>query len=255
MFSEYQIVSLPFDGAPRRGAIEVPKEKGGDNMAEIISTVMESFANVLATMINWIPAIIAALIILLVGWFVGKLAGKIVGTILEKIGLGKAVDKTIIGGAIKSSGMTTAGFFEVLVRWFIYIIFIMAAINVLKIELLIEFMNKLVLYIPHLIAGIFLLIVGLILIDFIMDWLGAQLKSREVSQGDLIATILRALFTLVIIILALDQMLIDTSIIYTFLEPLAWGLGIGLAIAIGISVGWGCKDVVAEYMKEKLTKK
>jgi hypothetical protein len=224
-------------------------------MAEIISTVIESFAAAIGTMIKWIPAIIAALIILLIGWFAGKLAGKIVGTILEKIGLGKAVDKTIIGGAIKSSGMTTAGFFEVLVRWFIYIIFIIAAINVLKIELLIDFMNKLVLYIPHLIAGLILLIVGLILVDFVMDWIGAQLKSREVNQGDLIATILRALFSFVIIVLALDQMLIDTSIIYTFLEPLAWGLGIGLAIAIGIALGWGSKDVVAEYLKGKLSKK
>jgi hypothetical protein len=224
-------------------------------MAEIISTVMESFATVVGTMIKWIPAIIAALIILLIGWLVGKLAGKVIGTIIDKIGLGAALDKTIIGGAIKSSGITTAKFFDVLVRWFIYIIFIMAAINVLKIELLIDFMNKLVLYIPHLIAGLFLLIIGLILVDFLMDWIGKELKSREVNQGDLIATILRALFTLVIIVLALDQMLIDTSIIYTFLEPLAWGLGIGLAIAIGISVGWGSKDVVAEYMKEKLTKK
>jgi hypothetical protein len=224
-------------------------------MVEILSVIMESLATAVGTMIKWIPAIIAALIILLIGWIAGRLAGKIVSTIIEKIRLGAAVDKTAIGGAIKSSGMTTAGFFEVLVRWFIYIIFIMAAINVLKIELLIDFMNQLVLYIPHLIAGLFLLIVGLILVDFVMDWIGAQLKSREVSFGDLMAPILRALFSLVIIILALDQMLIDTTIIYTFLEPIAWGLGIGLATAIGISLGWGGKDIVAEYLKEKLTTK
>jgi hypothetical protein len=224
-------------------------------MVEILSVIMGSLATALGTMIKWIPAIIAALIILLIGWIAGKLAGKIVGTIIEKVRLGAAVDKTVIGGAIKSSGMTTAGFFEVLVRWFIYIIFIMAAINVLKIELLIDFMNQLVLYIPHLIAGLILLIIGLILVDFLMDWLGAQLKSREVAFGDLIVPILRALFTLLVVTLALDQMLIDTSIIYTFLEPIAWGLGIGLAIAIGISLGWGSKDIVAEYMKEKLIKK
>ena len=224
-------------------------------MAEIITTIMESFATAIGTMIEWIPAIVAALIILLIGWFAGKLVGKIVGTIIDKIGLGAAMDKTIIGDAVKSSGMTTAKFFDVLVRWFIYIIFIMAAINVLGIELLIDFMNQLVLYIPHLIAGLLLLVVGLILVDFLMDWLGAQLKTREVASGELIATILRALFTLLILTLALDQMLIDTQIIYTFLVPLAWGLGIGLAVAIGIALGWGSKDIVAEYLKEKLTKK
>ncbi|HDS45532.1 MAG TPA: hypothetical protein ENN68_05500 [Methanomicrobia archaeon] len=220
----------------------------------IIDTIMESFATAIGTMIEWIPAIVAALILLLIGWFVGKLAGKIVGTIIDKIGIGPALDKTIIGDAVKSSGITTAKLFDILVRWFIYIIFIMAAINVLKIELLIDFMNKLVLYIPHLIAGLLLLVIGLILVDFLMDWLGEQLKTREVGYGDIVVPILRALFTLLILTLALDQMLIDTSIIYTFLVPLAWGLGIGLAVALGIALGWGSKDIVADYLKEKLTK-
>ncbi|MGC9444503.1 MAG: mechanosensitive ion channel family protein [Candidatus Methanospirareceae archaeon] len=220
-------------------------------MVELIDTIMESFATAIGTMIEWIPAIIAAAIILLIGWFAGKFAGKIVGTIIDKIGLGPALDKTIIGDVVKSSGITTAKLFDILVRWFIYIIFIMAAINVLGIALLIDFMNKLVLYIPHLIAGILLLVVGLILVDFVMDWLEAQLKTREVGFGDIVVPILRALFTLLILTLALDQMLIDTEIIYTFLVPLAWGLGIGLAVALGIALGWGGKDIVADYLKDK----
>ena len=140
-----------------------------------------------------------------------------------------------------------------LVRWFIYVIFIMAAINVLNLPMLTNFMNQLVLYIPHLIAGIFVLIVGLVLVNFVMDWIGEQITSREVAFGDLIAPLLKALFSLLVVVLALDQMLIDTTIIYTFLVPLAWGLGIGIAIALGISLGWGTKEVVADYMKAKLT--
>jgi len=221
-------------------------------MVALVDVIMDSFATAIGTMIEWIPAIIAALIILLIGWFAGRIAGKIIGKIIEKVRLGDAVDKTVIGDAIKTSGMTTAGFFEVLVRWFIYIIFIMAAINVLNLPMLTDFMNQLVLYIPHLIAGIFVLIVGLVLVNFVMDWVGEQITSREVAFGDLISPILTALFSLLVVVLALDQMLIDTTIIYTFLVPLAWGLGIGLAIALGIALGWGIKDIVAEYMKEKL---
>ena len=219
----------------------------------IIDVIVESFGTAIGTMIEWIPAIVAALVILLIGWLAGRAAGKIVGKIIEKVRLGDAVDKTAIGDAIKSSGMTTAGFFEVLVRWFIYVIFIMAAINVLNLPMLTNFMNQLVVYIPHLIAGIFVLIVGLVLVDFVMDWVGEQLTTREVGFGDLIAPLLRALFSLLVVVLALDQMLIDTTIIYTFLVPLAWGLGIGIAIALGIALGWGTKEIVADYMKGKLT--
>jgi hypothetical protein len=232
------------------------KKIGGDNeKMAIVDVIVESFGTAIGSMIEWIPAIVGALIIFLIGWFAGRAAGKIIGKIVEKIRLGDAVDKTALGGAIKSSGMTTAGFFEVLVRWFIYVIFIMAAINVLNLPMLTNFMNQLVLYIPHLIAGIFVLVVGLVLVDFVMDWVGEQLTSREVGFGDLITPLLRALFSLLVLVLALDQMLIDTTILYTFLVPLAWGLGIGLAIALGIGLGWGTKDIVADYMKEKLTAK
>lgn len=221
-------------------------------MVMVVDVIRDSFANAVGTMIAWIPAIIAALIILLIGWFAGRAAGKIIAKIVDKVRIDDAVDKTIIGDTIKTSGMTTVGFFDVLMRWFVYLIFIMAAINVLDITMLTNFMNKLVLYIPHLIAGIFVLIVGLVLVNVVMNWVGEQLTTREVAFGDLVAPILKALFSLLVIVLALDQMLIDTTIIYTFLVPLAWGLGIGLAIALGISLGWGIKDIVADYMKEKL---
>jgi len=56
-----------------------------------------------------------------------------------------------------------------------------------------------------------------------------------------------------VIVLALDQLLIDTTIIYTFIVPLAWGIAAGIAIAMGISLGWGIKEIVAEYMRDKLT--
>ena len=218
----------------------------------IVEVVMESFGNALGTMVNFLPALIGALIVLLIGWLAGRAAGKIVGTIVDKTVIDDAVDKTIIGDSLKKSGMNTVGFFDALVRWFIYVVFIMAAINVLNLPMLTEFMNQLVLYIPHLIAGVVVLVVGLVLVDFLMDWVGGQLTSREVAFGDLIAPLLRALFSLLVVVLALDQMLIDTSILYTFLVPLAWGLGIGLAVALGIGLGWGTKDIVADYMKKRL---
>ncbi len=69
--------------------------------------------------------------------------------------------------------------------------------------------------------------------------MGRELASGGVASADLITTALRAFLSLVVIILALDQILIDTAIIYTFLTPIAWGLGVGLALAVGIGLGWG----------------
>jgi hypothetical protein len=219
----------------------------------LVEVMQTSFETAIGTMVSQLPGIIGAIIILLVGWIVGRAAGRILSRVLDKIGVDDAIDKTIIGDTIKKSGMTTVGCFDVLIRWFVYIIFIMAAVNVLNIPMLTDFMYQIGAYIPHLIAGVLMLVIGLILVNIIMGWVGGQLSSSEVAFADVITLILKALFSLLVIVLALDQLLIDTTIIYTFLVPLAWGLAAGIAIAMGISIGWGLKEIVAEYMRARLT--
>jgi hypothetical protein len=218
----------------------------------IVETIQTSFETAIGTMVGFLPEILAAIVILILGWIAGRIGGKVISRILDKMGVDDAVDKTIIGDTIKKSGMNTVGFFDALVRWFIYVIFVVAAVNVLGIQMLTEFMHQIALYIPHLIAGILVLVVGLVLVNIIMNWVDEQLASREVAYADIIAPVLKALFSLVVIVIALDQLQIDTSIIYIFLVPLAWGLAAGIAIAIGIALGWGLKDITAEYCKEKL---
>ena len=218
----------------------------------MIRTIQESFADAVGTIVGYIDEIIVVIAILIIGLFAGRILGKVVSKVLDKIGVDEAVDKTAIGDTIKKSGMTTVGVFGALVRWFIYLIFIMAAVNVLDIPMFTTLMHQVVLYVPHLILGIIVLVAGLIVADFVMDTIGEQLTAKEVEFADTITSVLRAIFYLVVIVFALDQLLIETTIIYTFLVPLAWGLAAGIAIAIGISLGWGAKDIVAEYIKEKL---
>ncbi|NQE46493.1 hypothetical protein C5S31_10770 [ANME-1 cluster archaeon GoMg2] len=221
----------------------------------MIETLQASFADAIGTMVVYIPNIIGAIIILIVGLFAGRILGKVVSRILDKVGVDDAVDKTAIGDTIKKSGITTVGFFDALIRWFIYLIFVMAAVNVLNIPMFSSLMQQVVLYIPHLILGVIVLVVGLILADFVMDQIGEQLTAKEVDFADTITSVIRAIFYLVVIVFALDQLLIETTVIYTFLVPLAWGIAAGIAIAMGIALGWGLKDVAAEYAKEKLKEK
>ena len=101
----------------------------------MIETIQASFADAIGIMVEHIPAIIGAIVILIVGLFAGRILGKVVSRILDKMGMDDAVDKTAIGDTIKKSGMTSVGFFDALIRWFIYLVFIMAAVNVLNIQM------------------------------------------------------------------------------------------------------------------------
>jgi hypothetical protein len=47
----------------------------------------------------------------------------------------------------------------------------------------------------------------------------------------------------------LSQLLLDLSVIYLFLTPIAWGVGIGLGASIAIVVWHGMKDRSAPLME------
>jgi len=219
-------------------------------MVDYVTVITTPIVNTANIVLTYIPVIIAAIIILIIGWIIGRIAGGVAKRVFERAKLDRAVSKTGAGEALAGTGMTFSGLFSAVIRWFIYLIFIMAAVSVLNIPVFSNFVNQIVLYIPNLIAGILILLVGLLGINYIMDWMKGLLKSQNVAFANIITTGLQALLSLVVIVIALDQLQIDTQIIYTFLVPLAWGLAAGLAIAIGIAVGVGGKDVAAEYLQK-----
>lgn len=225
--------------------VEEKKYMANSNIIESIST---AFGDALATMISVLPKIIGALIILIVGYIVGKIIGGLVRKILEKTNLdNKLIKGTMIERVLKSADMSFEILMGKIVSIFFYVVFILAAVDVLDIEMLSVFVNEVLLYLPNLIAGILVLVVGLIGIEWITKLIGHTTKEYRVLSTDFVTMIVRAVLTFFIIMIALDQWKIDTSIIYTIIQPLAWGI----AAAIAVAFGWGFKDVVADWSKNK----
>lgn len=216
----------------------------------VLESVQASLSATAGMIIQFLPALIGAIIILIIGWIVGRVGGGVMAKILRRANVDETVGKTDFGMTIEKSGMTVTGLFSSLIKWFIYLIFIMAAVNVLNIPIFANFLNAVVLYIPNLIAGVLVLVVGLIAVNYLMKWIGSMLKGQDVPFTNWIVVGLQALLSLVVIVIALDQWRIETTIIYTFLVPLAWGISAGIAVAMGISIGVGAKDVVAEYLRK-----
>ncbi len=198
--------------------------------------------------VDFLPKLIGAIIILIIGWIVGRLLGKYISKFLDKMGFDDAIRNTVFGKGIERSGISVSHFFDLVIRWFIYLVAIMAATNVLDIEFVTEFMEKVVSYIPNIVAFILVLVVGFVVIDFLADFVENITASAEVRLVKPIISLLRMFLYFVIAILALTQLRLDLTIVYLFLEPLAWGIGIGLGVAIAVIFGFGLKERAPEIM-------
>jgi len=213
-----------------------------DVATQVVGSVGDAVMQTTYSVISFLPTLVAAIIILVIGWIIGRLLGKVVSRVLDKIGVDDALRKTSIGKAIEQSGTNIVHLFDLIVRWFVYLIAIVAASNVLKLDFLSNLFQTIVFYLPHVLMFLIILIVGFIVIDYFADILQGWGKTQNIEFLGVIILMLRIFFYFIILILALSQLLIDLTIIYTFVTPLAWGVGLGVGAGIAIFLAYGLRD-------------
>ena len=137
-------------------------------------------------------------------------------------------------------------------RIFIYLIAVFAAVNVLQIEILTHYMKMVVEYLPSLIAGIVILIFGLMIADFIGDAITAVGREAKIEYASLVSLAVRGVLYLVVIIIGLSTMKIDVSILNVVVTAISWGVAGAIALGVGLALGFGLKDYVARKAEDWL---
>lgn len=208
--------------------------------------IEEYFTNLISELIRLAPSLAGAVIVLFVGWVAGRLIGRAFSRLLDKAGADDALRKTAIGKALDRSKITVVGFFDLIIRWFIYLIAILAAVDILHIAILSGFINQVVQYLPRFIAGVFILLFGFVIADFVGDAIRAVAKEGKLEYAGLFADATRFFLYFIVLIIGLSTMQIDVGILYIFANAMAWSVAAGVAVGSGIAIGWGFKDAIAK---------
>lgn len=199
----------------------------------------------ITSIILYIPLILTALAVLIIGLLLVDFLAGLVKNVLIATGIDERLERTSIGSGMRTSGITFSGLIAGIVKVFGYLIFIMAALDILNLVLIAGIVAAMIAYLPNLFAGILILVIGLLAIDLFTDYIGSFMRNMNVEGSEIWVPALRGFLALVVILLALDAMLIDTSIFYILLNPLAWG------IAIVVAFKWGIKDALVAYAKAR----
>ena len=203
-----------------------------------MSNIGEMFTDMVSDIIDAIPAIIAAIIIVIIGYFVGKFVGRAVNKLIEKMGVEKGFEETDTGKAFKTAGMDMSSFVGGITTAFILVISVVIAIQVLNIGGTIgEFLVDLASYLPRLLGGIVIIVVGSVLVGFLATLVGNTLKpifpKAKVEIADMLKSLLQIGLIAVIIIIALDIMLLSGELVYSLILGFVI-IGAGIALTDGL---------------------
>lgn len=202
-----------------------------------------------------IPRFLGAIIIFLIGYAIAKLIAFVIRRVLSTLGVDRVAEKLneiefIDKAKVK---IVPSNVLSKLLYYVILLVFTIVAAEYLDVDAVTGMVRDILNYIPSLIAGLLVLVIGLLLAQFIQNILVTALRSLGVPSAKIIGAFVFYFVFLMAVITALTQVGIDTNFISSNLSIIIAGCVFAFALGYGLA----SKDMMANflasfYSKEKI---
>lgn len=207
--------------------------------------IVSSLQEVWVSVAGFLPLLIGALIVFILGWVAAIAVGKLVEHIIRGLKLDRLLTKLSIHKIWERGGWKTdsGAFLGGLVRWFLVVVFLLAAVNILGLNQVSDFLKEVVLYIPNVVVAALILVIAAVIADVVEKLVRGSVTAVG-YKGALAGTVARWAIWVFALIAALMQLGIATML----LQTLVTGLIAVLVISFGLAFGLGGKEAAAEFI-------
>lgn len=214
-------------------------------LQEWTATLTESVSRVAVQILEYLPAVLGAVVLLLVGWGVAQLLRIATRKIAEKTVLRLAhtspMDTRVQQPLSYGAAPTVA---SRIVFWVVLLFFVLAAAEVLELELISALLSGITAYIPRLLAGLLILFLGLWFAEVTRAVLSRASKKVGIEQSDVLGRLGQVLVLLVVFSVAAGQIGIDNTLLVA-LVAIFFGVMLG---AVALAFSFGAKTMIANLL-------
>ena len=203
-----------------------------------------SFKNLWFGIVDFVPNLVVAAIIVLVQ----IIKALKVDEALKKAGVEDFLNK---GGI----GLDAGAFLGGLVRWFIIIVFLIAAFEVLNLSQVTAFLRDILNYLPQVIVAVLILIVAGLVGDAMKRIVLSSAMTAGIHSAGFLATVTGWVIWIFAILVALSQLGIAVGFVQTIFTGLVVALSLGLGLAFGLGGQEAAGRIIEKVSKEISSKK
>ncbi len=207
-------------------------------VADTWGQLRTSFQALWSGIISFIPNLIVALVVVLIGWAIGAIVAKAIEQFIKAIKLDEALSKAGVENLVRKAGLNlnSGKFIGKLIEYFIVIVFLIVAFDILGLAQVTSFLQQIVLgYLPQLIVAVLILLVGSVVGDAMGRIVTASTRTAGITSAHLLGTITRWGIWIFALLVALSQM----GIAGPFIQTLFTGFVVAVSLALGLSFGLG----------------
>ncbi len=217
-------------------------------MVDWQSTVVQPMETMWANVMGFLPTLVSVILILIVGWVIASVVQKVITRFLKLARLDSVSEKIGIAGILTKGDInyTLSEIIGVLIYWLLMLVVFLMAINALQLTVAAELLNQVILYVPNVIASVFILVLGIFFASIMANAVRTTAANAGIAQARSLAQFTQVIIVIFTIMEALNQLKIDTSIIQLLVKATLFAVALGVGLAIGL----GCKDMAAKYVAQ-----
>jgi ABC-type multidrug transport system fused ATPase/permease subunit len=214
--------------------------------------LLEPARMVLAQISGFVVNALLVIFILLIGWLISKLIRTVVSKILKAAKINELSSRIELDKLLGKGGITypLSDLIGGICYWLALLLTFMVALNSVGLTVAADLLNKVVLYVPNVIAALFILIVGMFASTLLKNIVQTGASNAGISQGKLLAQAVETVVIAFAIFAGLEQLQIGIRITELTISIVLGSLGLGLALAFGL----GCKDIAGKFVAELVEK-
>jgi len=214
------------------------------------AVLVEPARAVLSQIGQFLMNLLLVIIILIVGWVISKIIKTLVVRALRVIRLDQISSRIELDDLLAKGGInySLSELIGVICYWLALLVTFVVAINALGLTIAADLLNRVILYIPNIIAAIFIVILGLFVATLLRNVVQTAANNAGLSQANLLSKIVDLVIVIFTVAIALEQLNIGAKIIELTTTVVLGSLGLGAALAFGL----GCKDIAARFVNDLL---
>ena len=219
--------------------VAVPVQDTGD-------AFRASLAGALNTFLSAIPRVIGFAIVLIIGWVISSLLARGVEALLHAVRFNDLARRSGFADFVAKMGVKddSAGVIAGIVKWFVRLITLVVAFDMLGLPAVSSVLQQLLLWLPNLAVALVVLVIGGLAANGLSQLVRGATAEAGFSNPDVLATVTKAAVWGFAIVVAINQLGIATTLINTIII----GLVGAFTLAFGLAFGLGGRERAAQIL-------
>ena len=212
------------------------------NIEDLKSTLVSALADLGLQLAGFMPKLLAMLAILLIGWGIARAVQAVTAKILVSMKLDQAAGYLGLNEVLANAGIKrpASALISRLLFWLLILAFVLPATETLGLTSVTTTINRLIAFLPNVIAATLILLLGLLLARFLGNVVSSGAAFSAVPYSRQLGQAARGVMIVMVSVVAIEQLGIKTSLFQ-------WSLVATLAavvFAMAFAFAMGSKEVV-----------